>query len=73
MPFYDLQCEMCGKEFNIMAKISEREQKRIKCPYCGSNELRAVFKNLNYMVSRKQDRPVCPNSKSCGARCSFRE
>lgn len=73
MPFYDLICDACGKEFNIMAKISEREQKLIKCPYCGNNELKPVFKSLNFMISRKQDKPVCPNIERCGSCCNFRE
>jgi len=37
----------CGHEFNVMAKMSERTEKLIKCPECGSNELDAVFKSVN--------------------------
>ena len=36
MPFYDLRCIECEKEFNISAKISEKTEKRIACPECGS-------------------------------------
>lgn len=69
MPFYDLKCEKCGKEFNIMAKMSEREQKTIKCPDCGSNELNAVFSKVNIIQSRKSDAPACPNAHICGGCC----
>lgn len=34
MPFYDLKCPKCGSEFNVMAKMSERENNQINCPDC---------------------------------------
>jgi len=55
MPFYDLKCSKCGHEFNVMAKMSERTEKLIKCPECGSNELDAVFKSVNIIQSRKSE------------------
>lgn len=67
MPFYDLRCK-CGYEFNIMAKMSDREQKLINCPECGSNELETVYKSVNIIQSRK-DRPECPNIHKCGGCC----
>lgn len=67
MPFYDLKCDKCEKEFNVMAKMSEREDKLIKCPECGNNELSAVFNSVNIIQSRKSsDAPVCPNMDRCG-------
>ncbi|HHV97308.1 MAG TPA: zinc ribbon domain-containing protein [Clostridiaceae bacterium] len=71
MPFYDLKCDNCNEEFNVMAKMSEREQKLIKCPKCGSNELSPVFKNLNYSISRKNEMAACPNAGKCGNRCGL--
>ncbi|NSW91657.1 MAG: zinc ribbon domain-containing protein [Firmicutes bacterium] len=71
MPFYDLKCNECGKEFNVMAKISEREKKLITCPNCGNNELEPIFTNLNFITSRKPDNPVCPNIERCGGCCNF--
>ncbi|MDF2522916.1 MAG: regulatory protein FmdB family [Clostridiales bacterium] len=68
MPFYDLKCK-CGEEFNTMAKMSEREQKLIKCPKCGSNELETVFKNVNIIQSRKSEGAQCPNFNQCGGCC----
>lgn len=70
MPFYDLRCKACGEEFNTMAKMSEREQKLIQCPKCQSNELEAVFNNVNIIQSRKSDAPACPNAHVCGGCCS---
>ena len=69
MPFYDLKCKSCSEEFNIMARMSERENKLIKCPNCGSTELEAVFSNVNIVQSRKSE-AACPNAHICGAHCS---
>jgi len=70
MPFYDLKCSKCGHEFNVMAKMSERSEKLIKCPECGSNELEAVFKNVNIVQSRKSEGGECPNIHRCGGCCN---
>lgn len=70
MPFYDLKCSSCGEEFNAMAKMSEREQKIIKCPKCGSNELETVYKSVNIVQSRKSGSGECPNIHKCGGCCN---
>lgn len=70
MPFYDLRCRECGREFNVMAKMSERESRAIKCPECGANELDAVFSSVNIIQSRKTaEAPLCPNVHKCGGCC----
>jgi len=69
MPFYDLKCKNCGKEFNIMAKMSERENKLVKCPDCGDSELETIYKSVNVVQSRKPEAPACPNAHICGANC----
>lgn len=71
MPFYDLKFKECGEEFNIMAKISERDKKLIKCPKCGNNELEPIFTNLNFITKPKSNAPVCPNIDRCGGCCNF--
>jgi len=68
VPFYDLKCK-CGHEFNIKASISDRENRRITCPVCGSNELEPVFKSVNIIKSRKDRPPECPNINRCGGCC----
>lgn len=68
MPFYDLKCS-CGEVFNIMASMSDRENKRIKCPKCGSTELETVFTNINIIHSGKSEVPQCPNYSKCGGCC----
>jgi len=69
MPFYDLRCRKCKEEFNIMSKMSERDQKLIKCPKCGNNELEAVFSNVNIIRSKKSEAPACPNAHKCNGCC----
>ena len=66
MPFYDLRCS-CGEEFNIMASMNDRENKRIKCPKCGSDKLEAVFSKVNIVQSRKSGSNECPNAHRCGS------
>jgi putative FmdB family regulatory protein len=69
MPFYDLKCTKCGEEFNIMASMSQREQKLIKCPNCGNNELDPIFTNVNIIQPRKSESATCPNFEKCGGSC----
>jgi putative FmdB family regulatory protein len=69
MPFYDLKCKNCGEELNIMAKMSDRDNKTIKCPKCESNELETVFKSVNIVQSRKSEGGECPNIHKCGGSC----
>ena len=68
MPFYDLRCVACDKEYNIKASMSEKTEKRIACPDCGSFELVTVYKAAPaYIKSTKA--PECPNRKACGESC----
>lgn len=70
MPFYDLSCTDCNKEFNVSASISDRTEKRIACPECGSNNLKAVFKSANLFIKMgKEKESECPNRHICGSGC----
>ena len=69
MPFYDLRCPKCEKEYNILASITKKTEKRIPCPDCGSLDLETVFKGAPaYIKSAKASE--CPNRHVCGAGCS---
>jgi putative FmdB family regulatory protein len=68
MPFYDLKCK-CGEVFNKMASISDKENRRIKCPKCGSNELETVYLSVNVVKSGNSDNVRCPNIDRCGGCC----
>jgi len=34
MPRYEFLCEKCGKPFELIMTISEREKAQVKCPKC---------------------------------------
>ena len=68
MPNYDLHCPKCNREYNIRASMSEKSEKRIPCPDCGSYELETVFKSAPAYV--KGGKTVsCPQRASCGSSC----
>ena len=68
MPFYDLRCPACGKDFNIFASMAEKSEKRVACPECGSRDLETVFKSAPaYIKSAKSGE--CPNRRVCGGGC----
>ena len=73
MPFYDLKCS-CGEEFNVMASMNDRVNRKIKCPKCGSDNLEAMFSKVNIVKSRKSGSSECPNAHKCGSAgcCSHR-
>lgn len=68
MPFYDLHCTDCDKDFNISASIADKVERRIVCPECGSAGMETIYKPVSVHV--KGDTPnACPNSHVCGAGC----
>ena len=70
MPFYDLHCENCDREFNIMASITDKSERRISCPECGSTDMQTIYKSPPaYIKSRGEKVPACPNGAACGAGC----
>jgi len=70
MPFYDLYCKGCDKEWNIMATMADKTERRIPCPECGSTQLETVYKSAPAFIKGGRDNmPACPNSRSCGAVC----
>jgi len=66
MPFYDFKCSSCNAEFEIMAKMSQKEDKSIRCPECGSVDLSTVYKTFNIIQSKSNDAPSCPHLSRCG-------
>ena len=68
MPYYDLFCPSCEKEYNISAPMTDKSDKKIPCPDCGSRDLRTVFKTPPAYI-KKSKTVDCPNSHVCGAGC----
>lgn len=69
MPFYDLRCPLCEKEFNISATIAEKSEKRVPCPECGSFDLKTVYKGAGPAYVKGKKMPECPNRNICGMGC----
>jgi putative FmdB family regulatory protein len=69
MPFYNLKCNSCGKEFEAYATVTERGEGQIKCPDCGGVKHGNVMKKgANIIV--KKDGGGCPHAGKCGCGCS---
>jgi len=68
MPFYDLRCPECDKEFNILASVKQKTEKTIPYPECGSTNLETVYKGAPAYIKNTKERE-CPNSKICGTGC----
>ena len=68
MPFYDLRCDKCGKEFNVSAAIADKTEKRVPCPDCGSFDLETVYKSAPAYIKNTRD-GECPSRHVCGSGC----
>ena len=69
MPFYDLRCPVCDREYNISATMADKADKRIPCPDCGSLDLETVYIGSPAYIKSSQGNG-CPNRHVCGAGCS---
>ena len=70
MPYYDLRCTSCDKEWEIKASIEDKTNRIIPCPQCGSTDLETVYSSAPYFIrGGGPPMPSCPSSSSCGASC----
>lgn len=53
MPTYGFQCTACGKEFEVVMTIREREERPPVCPACGSADLEPRMESFFAKTSRK--------------------
>lgn len=54
MPIYEYQCENCGKKFDVMATLTEKEAGlNPVCPKCGSQRARQVLGRFTLLTSSK--------------------
>jgi putative FmdB family regulatory protein len=67
MPFYDLRCNKCEKEFNIRASMADKAENRIPCPECSTTDMVTVYKSAPAFIKSSGDSvQSCPGSASCG-------
>ena len=70
MPFYKLICSRCGEAFEKLATISQRTEKAIACPACGSTDVETDFTAGSPGVLKKAaDGETCPHSGGCCCGC----
>ncbi len=70
MPYYDLRCTTCGREFNQKASVSEFVNRSIACPACQSTTLESVFKRAPATIIKSDPAPAaCPHAQMCGGSC----
>ncbi len=56
MPVYEYQCQDCGKKFEIVATLAEKEAGLDPaCPKCGRKRARQVFSRFTLLTGSKTD------------------
>ena len=68
MPFYDLYCAACDKEYNIKASMSDKTERLIPCPDCGNLDLQTVYSSAPAYI-KSRGAPECPSRGVCGGGC----
>jgi putative FmdB family regulatory protein len=54
MPYYDFQCAKCGSTFTQKRTFEEHDRgKRVKCPKCGSQQVRHVIGEVFAKTAKK--------------------
>ena len=68
MALIDFKCNKCGEKFEEIVKLSDR--KNIKCPKCGSSDIRQVFEGKCSGVGSSKGGSGCGGgSCSCCSGC----
>jgi len=56
LPLYEYRCGDCGKKFDVLAGIAEKEAGlKPGCPKCGSRDCRQVFGRVTVITSSKSE------------------
>lgn len=56
IPVYEYQCEDCGRKFDIVATIGEKEAGLApSCPKCGRQRCRQVFSRFTLLAGSKSE------------------
>lgn len=69
MPYYDLRCKNCSKEFNIKASIQARSDREISCPDCAGRDHETVYRTVNIVTRLNKDCDACPSAAPTTHRC----
>ena len=53
MPAYEFFCQKCRKVVTLLLSVSDYENKKRKCPKCGSVRLERQITSIQVQTSRK--------------------
>ncbi len=53
MPAYEFKCLKCGKKVTLIILFSDYENKKARCPKCGSKRLERLVSSVQVVTSRK--------------------
>ena len=68
IPVYEFQCQDCGKKFEIVATLAEKEVGLDPaCPKCGRMRARQVFSRFTLIAGSKTDDDFDEGSDDIGA------
>ena len=68
IPVYEFQCQDCGKKFEIVATLAEKEVGLDPaCPKCGRMRARQVFSRFTLIAGSKTDDDFDEGSDDMGA------
>jgi len=59
MPIYEYECLSCGERFDVCRSMSDRDSE-IKCPKCGTENLRRIFSLFTTGSSKHSCAPSSP-------------
>ena len=53
MPQYEYLCSSCGKKFTTILTLVEHDQRKVKCPKCGSTKVEQQWAAFFATTSKK--------------------
>jgi putative FmdB family regulatory protein len=53
MPDYDYACKKCGKKFMITMSLNDHDNKKARCPKCGSGNVKQQISGFFAKTSKK--------------------
>lgn len=53
MPSYEFECKKCNKVFTIILSLEDYKKEKIKCPECGSTDVKRIYSQFYAVTSKK--------------------
>ena len=71
MPLYEFSCHDCSTLFEQLCNIKDCEDKKIRCPECGSAKVKKLLSRVNLSGPKTVPAPL-PSGNNCGGSSGFR-